>query len=427
MRRRSGFTITEMLVSVALIVFVMVILTEAFQKGLEGISKLKAIGDMEQRLRTAATVLRRDLFADHFEGSKRLSDPHFWREGPPREGFFRIWQGSAPSAVAGSPYFLEGTDGDNIPSFRATNHLLHFAIKLRGNNRQDFLSARVPGQPAVSPLRLALVQPDSRYLDPIPTPAPPWVLYNSQWAEVAYFLRPTGVSAGTTPLFALYRRQLLAVPDNSLNWTGPVPAAEAPNYLEISGKPFGAALHFNSPADLTVPQRRFGLLATADGGLPSRPDASYPIFGDPAGAAGEPPSQVTTPTLQGADLLLTNVLSFQVRILPAISGDAILPFNDDFVDLHSLDALRLPGSGNPLFSDPNTRRVYDTWSSVRDDLFDYSPWSTGGTAKSIPLYQLRRTPASPIGELRILALQITLRVWDAKTGQARQITIVQDM
>jgi hypothetical protein len=38
-----------------------------------------------------------------------------------------------------------------------------------------------------------------------------------------------------------------------------------------------------------------------------------------------------------------------------------------------------------------------------------------GTPQSLPL------------KLRILAIQITLRVWDERTQQARQMTIIQDM
>src|SRR3954468_20874461 len=104
MQRRSGFTITELLVSMALIVFIMAILAEAFDSGITTFRRLKAISDMNDRLRSASTVLRRYLAADHFEGRKRLSDPGFWKDGPPSEGFFRILQGSAG--------ITEGADAD---------------------------------------------------------------------------------------------------------------------------------------------------------------------------------------------------------------------------------------------------------------------------------------------------------------------------
>src|SRR5262249_41856031 len=92
MRERRAFTLVEMLVAVALVLFMMVLLSQAFTTGLEAFRVLKATGDMEERLRVATTLLRSELAADHFEGRKRLSDPRFFDEGPPREGVFRIWQ-----------------------------------------------------------------------------------------------------------------------------------------------------------------------------------------------------------------------------------------------------------------------------------------------------------------------------------------------
>src|SRR5262249_5376277 len=104
---RSAFTLVEMLVAMALTIFVMVILSECFILGLETFSGLKAIGDMQEELRSAANVLRADLCQDHFEGKRRLSDPVASFTGgynqtlpnlatiPERikEGFFVIGQG----------------------------------------------------------------------------------------------------------------------------------------------------------------------------------------------------------------------------------------------------------------------------------------------------------------------------------------------
>src|SRR6266568_1479648 len=103
MRRRQAFTLVEMLVALALIIFIMSILSEAFVQGLETFRQLKAIGDMNERLRTASTALRRDLNANHFEGRRRMSDPDFFFQGSPQQGFFRLYQGTAST--------LEGTDG----------------------------------------------------------------------------------------------------------------------------------------------------------------------------------------------------------------------------------------------------------------------------------------------------------------------------
>src|SRR5437588_9722852 len=100
-RRRAGVSLVEMLVAVALVLFIMVILSEAFRAGLESFRLLKGVGDMQVRLRTATGVLRSDLTSDHFiEAGPRLSDQDLSTQAPPSWGFFRIWQGSKAAGAA---------------------------------------------------------------------------------------------------------------------------------------------------------------------------------------------------------------------------------------------------------------------------------------------------------------------------------------
>src|SRR5262245_19865485 len=96
MRNRSAFTILEMMVVIALTLFIMIVLQQSCSAGLDTFRDLKALGDMEEELRGATGLLRRDLAADHFEGKRRLSDRSIWAPNPPREGFFRVYQGAAP-------------------------------------------------------------------------------------------------------------------------------------------------------------------------------------------------------------------------------------------------------------------------------------------------------------------------------------------
>src|SRR5439155_7117147 len=219
---RAGFTLVEMLVATALIMFIMLILSEAFVAGLNAFRTLKGIGDMESRLKAAVTPIREDLRQDHFDGRRRLSDPLFWNQGTPREGFVNVTQGFSPTfspstvAAAGpnqimvnanplSPLNpmtngvtwtiqpnsilgivdamggfeevvvlanppptpnsfyanfqnthqgpltirvigqLEGFDADGLPLRRATDHILHLAVKLRGNRQENFFTAHLPG------------------------------------------------------------------------------------------------------------------------------------------------------------------------------------------------------------------------------------------------------------------------------------------
>jgi hypothetical protein len=393
-----------MLVAIALVIFVMLLLTQAFVAGLGVFQELKAVGDMEDRLRMAATLLKRDLAADHWEGRKRLSDPTFFVQGPPQNGFLRIWQGSAAT--------LEGNDGDGLPSYVATDHLLHMMVKLRGNNRQDYFFADISGDTTPSPLNYSGATAgasDTRYQTT--------GTYACQIAEVAYFLRPMGDFANGTALYTLYRRQRLAVPDNTnLNWSSPVLNSWLTAYSEISCKPnplkpnpTSGNIYFNNPTDLTVPQRRFGMVSasagtTGNGGIPVRTiDNRYPIMADPIPSPAVPGFDIL-PGAPGADILLTDVISFEIKILDRTTGN--------FVDVpYSLV--------NPLFNGTSgTQRVFDTWSSVKDDVYDYSTWNDPTAAD-----QTTRLPRADV----IPAIKITLRIWDKKSQRTRQVTILQDM
>src|SRR5438445_4215103 len=97
-RRRQGFTIPELLVSMALILFIMVILSQTFVAGADMFRKLKAMGDMQERLRTVSTRLRAELEELHFDDSldlgggnfkarSKLSDIDLRAEPPPQNGF----------------------------------------------------------------------------------------------------------------------------------------------------------------------------------------------------------------------------------------------------------------------------------------------------------------------------------------------------
>jgi type II secretory pathway pseudopilin PulG len=403
MQRRQAFTLVELLVAMALIIFMMVILAEAFSVGMETFRRLKAIGDMNSRMRTVVVALRSDLQADHFEGGKRLSDPNFFDRGPPQQGFFRIYQGGGLSVEQ------QDSGGDQIPATRAVNHILHLAVKKRGNERNDFFQGRVP----TGSLLLNLGRPDARYQD---TANPATPIFTSQWAEVAYFLRPNDQQAGSTPLYALYRRQLLAVPDeDSVNRGAALNAKVASTtagYLDISCKNQGGNFYFNSPMDLTMPVRRFGMVEPLNvpnvrAGLPNT-SGTYPRLVD------------QDANLSTADLLLTDVISFEVTVL--------LEKGAEFVDLFHTTVTPFDNSNRAFPA--GGPRVFDTWSSYKDDLHDYSTWDLPGTdttgtrdpSVSIPLYR------NAAGEqIRILAVKITLRVWDAKAQQARQVSLIQDL
>jgi hypothetical protein len=440
LRRRGGFTLVELLVSAALIMFIMYILSEAFGAASKTFRDLKGIGDMNRRLRIAATFLRRDLAADHFEGKKRLSDPNFWESGPPRAGYFRVYQDTNPAN--GDPVD-EGADLDSIHSFRSVHQILQFSVKYRGNTRENFMLADVPTS-SPAPLAPTSQGADSRYEDSLfAGTSPALYQYRSPWAEVAYFLRPEfdvngNQDAGNgQPLYTLYRRQWLLVNDNaSLDPAQAVSVTTGTNqnirdYLEVSAMPDPAApttfLYFNGPIDITEPARRMGTTTT---GLPKASFASASPYKSIPTLKEDSVTYNANPQIGGADLLVNDVVSFDVRVL--------LTTGTDFVSIDDASVQAFATAGHPTFNGTTGPFVFDTWSSQHDNVYDYSGWYTNyanvpitnaiapqqpsPTVNTIPLF--RNSAGGLIG---IRAIQVTIRIWDIKTEQTRQVTIVQDL
>jgi prepilin-type N-terminal cleavage/methylation domain-containing protein len=523
--RRRAFTLIEMLVSLALVLFIMAVLSEAFIAALQSYHTLKGIGDMDEKLRSTASKLRDDLrrvrFADAAGGDRKLSQVQV----PPLEGYFRLWQGS-PSFLT-----LEGTDPYGIPSSRATDHYLAFMIdagadeNARRDRKENWFTAAIT-PPPYAPGSSPLTDPNNN-LKYGWYPAGFWDGQNfySQQAEVSWCLRTLLTAGGLPrsangmPLYSLYRRQLLAVPNNTgvnsgqvsrptvyLNrqnqgapfldydpqqqegqtwsfyfgspWQQP-PAGRRymmPNYVGVSCKAdprpnMGQYLYFNSPKDLTMPVRRFGMVPLLPGatsppppppGQPPPPqpremagmlsNGLYPNSGYwanipnhtavyPTYAEDAPPSNGAMQGLAGEDLVLTNVISFDVKL--AFDETA-----GNFVDLWGYtDAASKSWAGNPpqppqqmflyysgpAIGPPTTAqaqnqnlafgqgpnggpRVFDTWSSYFDGTYNYTGWNAPqANYTSIPL------------SFNPKAIQIIIRIWDDKTESSRQITIVQDM
>jgi len=403
-RRRQAFTLVELMVAMALIIFIMAILSEAFVVGMKTFRDLKAVGDMDQNLRTITVNIRGDLSSDHFEGRRRLSDPTFWAQGIPREGFFRALQMTPVQAtvpvggIAAPGYYDEGPDGDGNHSFVATDHRLHFTVKRRGNQKDRFFSASIP---AASPLLIytnfdsELGTGDGRMQDPSGT------TYNSQWAEVGYFLLPTTDGAGGpgpigTPLFALYRVELAITPDNSkINWPStplipgaPVNGANLPAYAGLSCNVDSTSgnLYFNNPSDLTtttpINRRTF----------------------DPVNILrqGQPAFTAQNANLLPATLLMTDVISFHVQMIFAWD--------------------------KAISQGPGVQEVLTQENQVFGTFRDFNSFDTGTPlpvqAPPPPPDPLRPADTNPP---RVVGIKISIRVWDAKTQQARQITVVQDM
>lgn len=373
-KARRAFTLIELLVAMTLTLFVMVILTEAFTKGLDTFSGLKSIGDMQENLRVATSNVRADLEQDHLNGKRRLSDPHHWTERP-RSGFLRVFHGSNPSNNRLARYVNEGP-ANFVESFRATDHIIHMVVKRKGNRLEDFFSAPAPPELLALKTDIFGSARDATLRDN--------TTFRSQWAEVAYFLVPAGTTAdpldnapnaggqGTAlTTYKLYRLELLIVPDNgAVNNQGfnEDPLARFKN-IACKRMPDGK-LYFPSPDDYINPVNR--------------------VF-DPALAA----------TFQArASLVMTDVLSFHVQCQFHVPTQEALVSDGSRTTITDFTF--------PTFKDP-VNRNFDSATVYKETI------NLGNDGRTAQVDAVLR------------GLSISVRTWDRGRGQARQVTLIQDL
>ncbi len=354
---RTAFTLVELLVAAALSMVIMGIIAVAFQKGVDTFRVLRSVGQMQEKLKSADMVLKRDLSAEHFDGNFRVGyngpfvhdqrmDLSGWT--PPDQGYFEIQQGAASTQ--------EGVDSDGIPSYMATNHKLRFTTKLSGKRNEDWFYS-VNGTSATPGADVNFST---------------GTLAASRWAEIYYFLAPPpgNPSANGTPLYTLYRQERVLLGTNG-----------------------AAANGFQTPASVAK-------AATRNGG------------------AGFTTTPAPNPTIipgatQGDDILLTDVISFEVKANwtvgtpPAGSAAFATPFRT------------IANNPDWPFDDlQNTFSHFDTGSMLDAGAMGVTDWND-------PTKFLIIGAGVPPMRVRMNALQIRIRIWDANAQQARQITIVQ--
>lgn len=407
---RRGFTLVELMVACALVVLILTILAVAFGAATDSLSRLRSMGDMAERLRTAQTKMQVDLHAQHFEtgdspAQLRLSDLRYnlltsgGNEAfPPRGGYFRIEQG--PNALTGGSTY-EGVDPDLLMSTRAVNHALEFTVKREGKSPDDLFTITSPTlvNDSVTDTALGANQ------------------FSTHWARVRWQLgNPQTNSAGVTT-YTLYRSVRLLAP-------------AAPNAA--------------SSRLLANPAERE--LVSTPAVAPFNPHTIQTIISPLVRAASPITPYGGASTSYGDDIVLTNVTSFSVkptwdappintgpreprstsgvnnRQLPNTTvGNAIAdgfgtsvnseaPY-DDLPVTPNLPSPPAPPNApeNPAFLN---QRVFDTWAPLTTSGMTPTSWNVPGSNDSIPL------------RIRVTALQIQIRVFDPKNLLSRQVTFI---
>jgi hypothetical protein len=259
-KRRTAFTLVELLIGAAITVMIMTILAICFQTSMTAMSAMRAQGDAADQLRALGTVMKKDFAASRCletEGpmrnhGRRISDYDMRFGIVPNNGFFYLE--SPPST-------LEGNDGtfDSFFNFPGGGSVLGARIWMTcvnpGGDDSKVFSANVGG-----------------------------TVVTSEAAEVAYFLQPMAGSSNSAAfggtslgLFNLHRRQRLVAIDSARQAVMPNSAPE------VISTVLGAPNVVNTMSSLVLPGNR-------------------PAF----------PTRLTG-TRTGDDIILSNVLSLEFK------------------------------------------------------------------------------------------------------------------
>ena len=169
------------------------------------------------------------------------------------------------STAFAAPIVLEGYDQYGVPSYYAGDqHYLQFAVKQRGNQREKFFSSQIPGNSQLASKSATLLRAPG--VEGGASMKESGSVFNSPWAEVAWFLAPQGTTIEPnnatppplgTPLYGLYRAQFVAAAD-----TRDLPALPANSGFATAASQPGVACvddpvsgntNYWSPSDMTQP------------------------------------------------------------------------------------------------------------------------------------------------------------------------------
>ena len=449
---RRGMTLIEMLIATAVSLILMAAVAQVFAAFSGAMSNGRSILETDARLRNVARRLRDDLNGT----TTQMLPPRTPDQG---EGYFEIIEGPNSDDELFQYYDVSTTTPTylNVPTLPAAP----FSV----------LSS-TPGPGTASDDRL-LGDTDDILLFTSRDTESPFVgrlaadVIESSIAEVAWFARPTpGTSNPVT--YTLYRKQLLVmgyvgVAPFASNNQAPFPSTGLWSDYFVGTQPCdisarretGAGfdrLVPNTLSDLTRRESRFFHNSSGDttGGSFPYPFVSHLSTAAPDGLVFD------GTTRRGEDIILTNVVAFDVRVFdPAapigLSGStAIVPGDPGFsgggsghgayVDLgHSATTNALP-STTPLFSSSKSvdvtngttlPRTYCTWSThyeangIDEDSIDGTDQGTDGldnNSNSL-VDESAEQETSPPYPYPLRGIEVRIRVYEPKSRQARQVTV----
>ena len=419
-RVRSAFTLVEMLVATAATLILLGIVMTMFEILGEAVNESRTVGELEAQLRTVSTLLQQDLLGTSVKADSRgLTCPADSSTG---NGYFEVIEGPNTDLwdSSGSGFDKSGTTPG--PGNSSDDRIVGDTDDLLFFTTQSISQEPFSGNFGINSTT------------------------TSADAEVVWFCKPTPNSSNPT-LYTLYRRCLLVVgqfPESPFDSQGSMPYTSAFFELydlsarcEVSNG--NQRMQLNTLQDLLLRRNRF---AHYDFSMTDPPFVLASVI-------------ATRPVLAfsgsriGEDVLMTNVLSFDVRLLDPTASERRLgvtrltPGDKDYwaaslnsgsspiyVDLgyNSSNTTSTPANSDfsgygmnnhRLQATKTTHRTWDTWSNsyttngIDDDLISDVNNISIDNSTELPPYSSQ-----------LQGIQITIRCYDPSSKKIRQTTVI---
>ena len=419
-RVRSAFTLVEMLVATAATLILLGIVMTMFEILGEAVNESRTVGELEAQLRTVSTLLQQDLLGTSVNADSRgLTCPADSSTG---NGYFEVIEGPNTDLwdSSGSGFDKSGTTPG--PGNSSDDRIVGDTDDLLFFTTQSISQEPFSGNFGINSTT------------------------TSADAEVVWFCKPTPNSSNPT-LYTLYRRCLLVVgqfPESPFDSQGSKPYTsdffelyDLSARCEVSNG--NQRMQLNTLQDLLLRRNRF---AHYDFSMTDPPFVLASVI-------------ATRPVLAfsgsriGEDVLMTNVLSFDVRLLDPTASERRLgvtrltPGDKDYwaaslnsgsspiyVDLgyNSSNTTSTPANSDfsgygmnnhRLQATKTTHRTWDTWSNsyttngIDDDLISDVNNISIDNSTELPPYSSQ-----------LQGIQITIRCYDPSSKKIRQTTVI---
>jgi type II secretory pathway pseudopilin PulG len=301
---RRGVTLIELLIALAITMIMMGAVVTLFANMTTSVTDSRAVIEISERLRAARNLLQNDL-AGHTAPTMPPLDPAAGL------GFLELIEGQLYTdygfvAAAAAPTTPAAYTGTGIPFTTGSPGIRNvYTTASQGTILGDVddivhLTVHSNDKPFVGRMN--------------------GVMMESQNAEIIWFALPNGrlltnQNGTTTQLWTLYRRVLLVLPGYNLQGAGSIPGIYANYDISAHYDPVTNQTVANSLGDLTKRENRF-----YHGNPGANTPANFPYQLNRWNLWNPGSSAILTGTRLGEDVILDNVLSFDMRVFDPLAA-----------------------------------------------------------------------------------------------------------